>query len=223
LAKGLVNVTVGANTSTVKTAITNLVTEYNKVESVIGTQTASTTDSTGKVTAGLLAGDQDTENMITSLRNLMNQAVSSISGQPLRLSDLGFNSDGQDNSLTTSDTSGLDTALATNPAGLKDLFTNATSGLAVQLNSFLTDTIGTAGASADGTITTTDGSLVTHQANLTKQSAAIDTQISNIETQVQAYQTSMDNEFVAMETAESKTNQQMSYLTQAFSGSSSSG
>jgi flagellar capping protein FliD len=112
--------------------------------------------------------------------------------------------------------------LATNPAGLKDLFTNATSGLAVELDSFLTDTIGTAGASADGTITT-DGSLVTHQANLTKQSAAIDTQISNIETQVQAYQTSMDNEFVAMETAESKTNQQMAYLTQAFSGSSSSG
>jgi flagellar hook-associated protein 2 len=222
LAKGLVNVTVAADTSTVKTAITNLVTEYNKVESVIGTQTASTTDSTGKVTAGLLAGDQDTENIITSLRNLMNQAVSSISGQPLRLSDLGFASNGQDNSLTTSDTSGLDTALATNPAGLKDLFTNATSGLAVELDSFLTDTIGTAGASADGTITT-DGSLVTHQANLTKQSAAIDTQISNIETQVQAYQTSMDNEFVAMETAESKTNQQMAYLTQAFSGSSSSG
>jgi len=41
LAKGLVNVTVTADTSTVKTAITNLVTEYNKVQSVISTETAS--------------------------------------------------------------------------------------------------------------------------------------------------------------------------------------
>jgi flagellar capping protein FliD len=93
--------------------------------------------------------------------------------------------------------------------------------LAVQLDSFLADTIGTAGASVDGAITT-DGSLVTHQANLTKRSADIDTQISAIETQVQAYQTQMTNEFVAMETAEAKTNQQMQFLNQNFGGTSSS-
>lgn len=217
-------VTVASDTSKIKTAITNLVSEYNKVQSVIGTQTASTTDSTGKVTAGLLAGDQDTENMITTLRNLMTSAVSSISGAGVRLDSLGFRSNGNDNSLSTSDLSGLDSALATNLAGLKDLFTNSSSGLAVQLNSFLTHTIGTAGMSVDGTVTT-DGSLVTHQANLTKQSADIDTQISAIETQVQAYQTQMTNEFVAMETAEAKTNQQMQFLQSNFfsTGSNSSG
>jgi flagellar hook-associated protein 2 len=215
-------VTVAADTSKIKTAITNLVTEYNKVQSVIGTQTASTTDSTGKVTAGLLAGDQDTESMISTLRNLMNGASSNSSGQTLRLDSLGYTSNGTDDSLSTSDTSGLDSALATNLSGLKDLFTNSSSGLAVQLNSFLTGTIGTAGASVDGTVTSTDGSLVTHQANLTKQSADIDTQISNIETQVQAYQTQMTNEFVAMETAEAKTNQQMQFLQQNFGSSSSS-
>jgi flagellar hook-associated protein 2 len=214
-------VTVAADTSKIKTAITNLATEYNKVQSVIGTQTASTTDSTGKVTAGLLAGDSDTENMISTLRNLMNGASSSSSGQTLRLDSLGFTSNGQDNSLASSDLSGLDTALATNLSGLKDLFTNSSSGLAVQLDAFLADTIGTAGASVDGAITT-DGSLVTHQANLTKRSADIDTQISAIETQVQAYQTQMTNEFVAMETAEAKTNQQMQFLNQNFGGTSSS-
>jgi len=82
-------------------------------------------------------------------------------------------------------------------------------------------TIGTAGAPVNG-IASTDGSLVTHQANLTKQSADIDTQISNLEKQVLAYQTQMTNELVAMETAEAKTNQQMQFLQQNFSSSSSS-
>jgi flagellar hook-associated protein 2 len=214
-------ITVAADTSKIKTAITNLVNEYNKVQSVISTQTASTTDATGKVTAGLLAGDQDTESLSTTLRNLMTGAVSAAAGAGVRLDSLGFTSNGTSDSLATSDLSGLDSALATNPSGLKDLFTNSSSGLAVQLASFLTDTIGTAGASVDGTVTT-DGSLVTHQANLTKQSADIDTQISSIETQVQAYQTQMTNEFVAMETAESKTNEQAAFLTKTFSSSSSS-
>lgn len=220
LAKGSFNVTVGADTATIKTAITNLVTEYNKVQSLISTQTASTTDATGKVTAGLLAGDQDTESMTSTLRNLLNGAISSSSGQTLRLDSLGFASNGQDNSLSSSDLSGLDSALATNLSGLKDLFTNSSSGLAVQLNSFLTSTIGTAGAPVDGVVGT-DGSLVTHQANLTKQSADIDTQISKIEAQVQVYQTQMTNEFVAMETAEQQTNQQMQFLQQNFGGTSS--
>jgi len=138
-------ITVAADTSKIKTAITNLVNEYNKVQSVISTQTASTTDATGKVTAGLLAGDQDTENLSTTLRNLMTGAVSAAAGAGVRLESLGFSSNGTSDSLATSDLSGLDSALATNPSGLKDLFTNSSSGLAVQLASFLTDTIGTAG------------------------------------------------------------------------------
>jgi flagellar hook-associated protein 2 len=221
LAKGTANVTVASDNSKIKTAITNLVTEYNKVQSLISTQTASTTDATGKVTAGLLAGDQETENMTSTLRNLLTGASSSSSGQTSRLDGLGFASNGQDNSLSSSDLSGLDSALATNLSGLKDLFTNSSSGLAVRLNSFLTSTIGTAGAPVDA-IVGTDGSLVTHQANLTKQSADIDTQISNIEAQVQVYQTQMTNEFVAMETAQATINQQLAFLTQSFGGSSSS-
>ena len=214
-------VTVAADTSKIKTATTNLVTEYNKVQSVIGTQTASTTDSTGKVTAGLLAGDQDTESMISTLRNLMTAAVSTVSGSGVRLDSLGFSSNGNDDSLSTSDLSGLDSALATNLSGLKDLFTNSSSGLAGQLNTFLTATIGTAGAPVNG-IVGTDGSLVTHQANLTKQSTDIDTQISSIEAQVQVYQTQMTNEFVAMETAQSTINQQLAFLTKTFSSNTSS-
>jgi flagellar hook-associated protein 2 len=210
LAKGASNITVGSDTSKIKTAITNLVTEYNKVQSVISTQTASTTDSTGKVTAGLLTGDQDTESLTSTLRDLMNAPVSGTSGAGVRLDSLGFSSNGTDDSLSTTDLSGLDSALATNLSGLKDLFTNSSNGLAVKLNAFLDGTVGA------------NGSLVAHQTNLTNQSTAIDTQISNMETQVLAYQDRLTNEFVAMETAEATTNQQLQFLTKTFFSSSSS-
>ena len=210
LAKGVVNVTVGSDTTKIKTAITNLVTEYNKVQSLINTETASTTDATGKVTAGLLAGDQDIESLNATLRNLMTGAVSSTSGSGVRLESLGFASNGTNDALSTTDLSGLDSALAANLSGLKDLFTNSTNGLAVKLNSSLNNTIGE------------NGSLVTHQTNLTKASTDIDTQISNMEKQVLVYQQSLTDEFVAMETAQAKINQQLQFLTQSFSSTSSS-
>jgi flagellar hook-associated protein 2 len=210
LAKGSFNVIVGSDSSKIKTAITNLVTEYNKVQSVINTQTASTTDSTGKVTAGLLAGDQDTESLTSTLRDLLNGAFSGASGVGVRLDSLGFVSNGTNDSLSMTDLSGLDSALTTNLSGLKDLFTNSSNGLAVKLNSFLDGTIGA------------NGSLVAHQTNLTKQSTDIDTQIGNMEKQVLVYQQALTAEFVAMETAQAKINQQLQYLQKAFFSSTSS-
>ena len=58
---------------------------------------------------------------------------------------------------------------------------------------------------------------MTHQTNLTTQSTDIDTQISNMESQILVYQQQLTDRFVAMEVAESKTNQQLAYLTKAFS------
>ncbi len=199
------DVTVAADTSSIKTAITNFVTEYNKVQSLISSQTASTTDSTGKVTAGVLTGDQETERLSSNLRNLVDSSVSGLS-----LESLGFTSNGQNDSLSTTNLSGLDNALATNLSGLKNLFTNSSTGLAVKLDSFLTNTIGD------------NGSLVTEQNNLTKQSSDIDTQISKMETQVLGYQQQLTNEFVAMETADSQINEATGVSHKGLCSSSSS-
>ena len=156
------------------------------------------------MTAGLLAGDQDTESLSSILRNLMTGAASIAAGAGVRLDSLGFSSNGTTDSLSTTDLSGLDSALATNISGLKDLFTNSSSGLAVKLNSLLDGTIGD------------NGSLVTQQTNLTKQSTDIDTQISNMEKQVLVYQQRLTDSFVAMEVAQAKINQQLQFLTKAF-------
>ncbi len=210
LAKGKFTVTVAPDTSTIGSAITKFVNDYNQAQSVIATQTATSTDSSGKVTAGPLTGDQVAENLSAGLRNLANSTVSGIPGAIARLDALGFTSNGQNDSLSTTDTTGLDSALANNLAGVKALFTNPGAGLAAQFNSLLTRTIGA------------NGTLVEEQLTLTKESSDINTQISHIETQVQAYQNQMTNEFVAMEAAESATNEDAAYLSRVFSSSSSS-
>ncbi len=210
LNKGQFTVSVAADTATIKSAITGFVQEYNKVQSVINTQTASTTDASGNVTAGPLTGDSETEQLSAALRNLVNSTVSGLSGTLSRLDGLGFTSNGQDNSLSTTDLSGLDSALANNLSGLKALFTNSSSGLAVQFNTLLTSTIGD------------NGSLTAHQTTLTNESNDINTQVSNIEKQVLVYQQQLTDEFVAMETAQSQINQQLQYLQDTFGGSTTS-
>jgi flagellar hook-associated protein 2 len=204
LAKGQFTVTVAPDTSTIASAITKLVTDYNAAQSTIDTQTATSTDSSGNVTAGPLTGDQLTEDLNTNLRSLANSTMTGLSGTVTSLNDLGFASNGQNDSLSTTDTTTLNSALANNLAGVKALFTTSGTGLAAQFNSLLTDAIGA------------NGTLVNEQTTLSNESKGINTQISNIETQVQAYQAQLTNEFVAMETAESATNEEASYLTREF-------
>ncbi|MCX6925082.1 MAG: flagellar filament capping protein FliD, partial [Verrucomicrobia bacterium] len=60
LAEKSFTVKVAGDTAKIKTAITNFVGAYNKAQATINTETASSTDASGVVTAGTLAGDQDT-------------------------------------------------------------------------------------------------------------------------------------------------------------------
>jgi len=200
-----VTVSVSSDTSKLKSAIQSFVDAYNQVQSYINTQTASSTDSTGKVTAGLLANDGLASDIASSLRSGVFSQVTGLSGSLSHLSDLGYQTNGYDNQLALSDTDQLDSTLANNLSDLQQFFSDPTNGLAVRFDTLMTNTIGDS------------GSLVTHQTSLTKQSTDIDTQIANLEKRVTADQTRMTNEFVAMETAQAKINQELSYLSQNFS------
>ena len=78
--EGSSTISVAADTSKIRTAITDFIASYNKVQSLIDTQTASSTDSTGKVTAGILAADPEANEMASRLRSIVNQAVGGLSG-----------------------------------------------------------------------------------------------------------------------------------------------
>ena len=197
-------VTVGVDTAKIKSAITGFADAYNATQAMISSQTASTTDAKGVVTAGLLADDSEATNLSSQLRTLANSTLSGLTGSITRLDTMGIASNGYDDALSTTGISALDTALANNPASIKDFFSNSTSGLAVSFDSFLESTIGD------------QGSMTAHQATLTKQAAAIGPQIVDMEKLVQAEVDRLNASFVAMEQAQAVNTQQQAFLTKTF-------
>lgn len=210
LAQGSVTVTVGSDTTALKAALTSFVANYNNVQSYITTQSASTTDSSGNVTAGLLTGDLDAGSLASKLRSLSFSPVniSGLSATFSQLANVGIQSNGRDNTITLSDTSALDSALTNHLGEIQSFFSDATNGLAVKLDAFLTNTVGDS------------GTLTAHQTSLTKQSATIDTQIANQEKIIAGDTAFWTAEFQAMELAQAKISQQLSALTQQINNGS---
>lgn len=202
---GNVTVTVSSDTSKIKTAIQTFIKDYNTAQSYIQTQTASSTDANGKVTAGILAGDIDASKIATGLRTLSFSPISGLTGTLDQLASLGIKTNGKDNTITLDDSSALDNALATNLNSVQSLFADATNGWGTKLDTYLTNTVGD------------DGSLTKHQDSLSKQSSDITTQIANYEKTISADVATWTKAFQAMEQAQSQINQQLSYLSRAFS------
>lgn len=210
LTKSSTTVTVSADTAKIQTAISSFVTEYSKLQSMIGSQTASTTDSTGKVTAGTLSNETEADSLARQLRGIVSKALDSSVSTFRRLEAIGITANGNDDTLTISDSEALSSALTTNLAGVKSLFTHTNDahtneGLAVQLDNFIDGAIGE------------DGWLNKHQSNLSKQITDFDTQIADQERYVQTVKARLTAGFIAMETAQQKANEQLTYLSKTFS------
>ena len=209
LKAGTVTVTVASDTSQVQSAIQSFLTAYNSVQNFISAQAATSTDSTGKVTAGLLTGDPTAAGIASSLRSLsfsntQGSGQNSIHG----LSDLGIQTNGKNNMLALSDPAALSNALANNLSSVQALFTDPTNGIATQLDTYLTNTIGAT------------GTLTAHQTTLTNESNSIDAQIANLEKTITSNAAHWTSEFQAMEQAEARTNQELTYLSQAVTNNS---
>lgn len=198
-ANSTVQIDVNSDTDKVKTAITDFITQYNKVQGYIDTQTAITVTS-GKVSAGVLSSDSEAGDIASRLRSISFSTMS-VSGSVTRLSDLGINGGGYDNNLTQSDTTSLDELLENNLGDLEKFFSDETNGWAVGMSDYLDKLV------------KDDGVLETKQTTLNKQSTDIDTQIAEMEKTVLAHSEALKASFVAMETAQAKINQQMQYIT----------
>lgn len=202
-------VAVTSDSDKIKTAIAEFITEYNKIQSLIDTDTASSTDAKGKVTAGILAGEREASDVGSQLRSLAFGQISGLSGTIKQLAALGYDTNGADNTIALTHSDTLDAALADHLTDVEALFTDATNGLAVQMSSYLDRTSGE------------EGTLVSHQSVLTKQSSAIDTQVADLERLVLIHRQQLIDSFVAMETARARSNQQLQFLQQRFGGAQS--
>ncbi len=210
LDKGTITVTVSTDTSKISSAIQNFISDYNKVQSYITSQAATATDANGNVTAGVLTADRDASDIASSLRQFSFSPIS-VPGLPSALNqfaDLGIQTNGYDNTIKLSDSDALNDTLTNNLGSVKALFSDPTNGWAVQLDNYLTDTIGD------------DGTLTNHQATLTKQSNDINTQIANLEKTITADSEHWTAEFQAMEQAYANMTQTLNYLTQQINSGS---
>jgi flagellar hook-associated protein 2 len=212
---GPASLTVSPDTSTIATAITNFVNDYNTVQNYVSSQTTistsassatgatdSTTTTTG--TPGLLMGNMDVEGIATNLRQLTD--ASPLSGIIENLNDIGISSNGTDNTLSTSSLV-LNDALANNLDQVAQLFTNPTTGLATTVGSYLSDTLSSTGV------------IASDEQNLTNQSSDITTSITNLQTKITSDETEMENQFVEMEDAISSIDVSKEYLDAYFNSS----
>jgi len=207
---GATTVSVSPDVSTISTAIQQFVTDYNTLQSYMSGQQQVTTASDGTVTPGTLTGDETTTDIIDNLRSIIGSVanIPNTSGAVTELSDLGFESNGSDNTISLSNSNTLTSMLTSNLSDVQALFSNSTSGLAAQMSNFINDEVGT------------NGPLSTRTADLTQQSTDISAQISNLEAQITNNTNQWDSEFANMETAESQTNQELTYISQSVSGGS---
>ncbi len=209
--KGITTISIGSDTNTISSAITSFVTQYNSLQTLMQTQTAVTTGSSGSVTAGILAQDLDVNGMQTQMRSLVEALPPGLGGVVQTLNDLGIVSNGRDNTLSVSNPTALSNALANNLSAVQTLFTDPTSGIATTVNNYI------------NTLQGTNGLLATKENDLSKESTGIDNTIAALERKITDDQNRLTNEFVNMETVESQINTQKQYLTSYFSSSSSGG
>ena len=138
--------TVGTDTSAINSAIQQFITDYNSLQNYISSQQAVSTSSSGTVTAGPLTADETANDIVSNLRSLSTVAGTGLSTSAINtLGDLGIESSGQNNTLTLSDSSTLDSALANNLSAVQSFFADATNGVATQVNNYITDITGSSG------------------------------------------------------------------------------
>ncbi len=216
LSTGSTSIAVSSDTSTIATAITNFVNDYNTVQNYISSQTtvstttSSTTGSTDSTTtttavAGVLMGDMDAEGIATKLRHLVD--ATPLSGAIKNLGDIGITSNGINNLLVTNSTV-LNIALGDHLSQISKLFTDSTTGLATTVGSYLTNTLGSSGV------------VDTKEGNLTSQYTDLANSITTLQTKITKDESAMENEFVEMEDAINKINIEKEYLDAYFDSSS---
>ena len=197
-------ITVKSDTDVVKTAITALIAQLNKVQSLISSQIASSTDAEGKITRGVLASETLPTEIARVLRSKTTGDVTGLTSTIKRLESIGYTSTGYTNEITLDDAEKFDSVLRDNLGQIKSLFTTETYGVGISLYEYLDNVLDD------------DGAMATTQKNMTDQVSDITKQIADHERVVQSNRDQLIRSFVAMEQSQAKVNQQMSFLAARF-------
>ena len=189
---------VASDTSSMRSNIQGFIDAYNAVQTYIDEKTKVTTIA-GKVTTSVLTSNREVQDWATQLRRLAFNAVTGT-GNIDRLDDFGIdlNESGQ---MAIKDADKLTAALTDRGSDVEAFFTTASTGFAAKFDERLTKLIKSGDDSQD---------------RLTKTNTGIDHQIADMQRRLDQQRALLTSSFIAMESAQSKIQQQSSAIANAF-------
>jgi len=215
---GTTQITVEPDVTTIAAAINAFVAQYNTTQELISKDTsesssitASTSDTSTSDTTqnGPLASDMNFTFLAPQLRQITSGEVSN-SAVVRMLSDLGVETNANDNTLTLVNTADLQNALTNNLSDVISLFDDPTVGL--------TNTVQNVISSYNDSL---NGVIVDEQNNLSQEVSFNKNQITRMQEQITAETTNLQNEFAALDSIEGA-NQDLTNILNGSSGTNTS-
>lgn len=218
------NVAVATDTDSITQKINNFVSAYNKVTSLVNSESAYNPSTK---TAGILSGDATVQTIQQQLQSLLFGSVPGTNGGINSLASLGINSDSKTGTLSV-DSTKLSDALSNHYSDVVNYFTHngdsiatlATNqyGIAQRFNLVIDSMVHPYIADGDPN----NGSIEVRKKGLTLTNADIDQQISDMEDRISQMQTNLQKQFAAMESMVSNLQAQGNTLLSYLGSSSSS-
>jgi len=191
---GTTEVTVAPDVTTIAAALNAFVAQYNSTQELIATDTnesaALTANTSDAAQNGPLATDSNYTFLAPQLREVTSGEVSTTSAIRM-LSDLGIDTNANDNTLTQVNTADLQNALTNNLSEVVALFDDPTVGL--------TNTVQNVIASYNNSL---NGVIVSEQNEITQQVRFNQNLITQMQAQIATQQTNLENEFAKLDSVE---------------------
>jgi flagellar hook-associated protein 2 len=198
-----VTLTVARDTAAVSTAVSNFVTAYNDLYSLMKTDAAYGSSST-TTSPSVLAGDATLRSLQMQMRSMASTAVSSGTLTNLFQVGLTFTADG----TMQLDSAKLSSAMATNFSDVANLFNSAT-GFGTRFAQFATSAL------------SVDGSLATHTSSINSKISDISDQVATLESRMTALQAQYNAQYSALDMLLTSMNSTSNYLTSQFNSMAS--
>ncbi len=208
---GIQTISVGADVTGMNTAIQGFITAYNTLQSDITSMTKITSNVNGTVTTSVLSGDQDVPQWASDLQDMAFNAVPGLTGDIQSLSDIGIDFTGTGSTLSVTNQTALNNALSANPAQVAAFFQSPTTGFSARMNTYIANLL----------LPNTGGLAVITNA-LNAQNTDDANKITALQAQLADEQTTLTNEFLAMQTAQSAAQSDQAILAGMFGNGSSS-
>ncbi|MDQ8180431.1 flagellar filament capping protein FliD [Pelagicoccus sp. SDUM812005] len=197
---GTQTITIDSDTEELKKQVNSFISAFNDVQDYIQEKTKITVDG-DEVEAAILAGNRELSSLDSKLRTFAFAQVDELaSGTLFRLEHMGIDFISGTSKLEIKDSSKLDEALENDLDTLEQFFVGAENSFTGRLDSFLENFL------------KSDGVMDTIQSSYTERNSDIDEQIKEMERRLEFRRETLESSFIAMEAAQSKTQNQATAL-----------